>query len=99
MTERPQHRRTKPFPPATRSPHHAIDVILYDQTSLEPDADIEEVAQDAMARVFKTAMDEFVGDRQTYGNEAGLRLLQRLGEMSQPIVVLERDVTRIPTLE
>src|SRR5436190_20671857 len=70
-------------------PPDRIDVILYDQTPLEPDADIEEVAQATMTRAFKTATDEFVGDRRTYGNELGVKLLESLRALRDDVELLK----------
>lgn len=116
MPKRPRHRRTRSSPPAESShqasplkfhqptpPPDAIDVIVYDQTPLESDDDIEEVAEDTMTRAFKTAKDKFVGDRRTYGNELGVALLQSLQELRQSNrTVLESNRTllaRVSALE
>ena len=77
-------------------PPDPLNVILYEEILLQPDADIEEVAEEAMARALKTTKDEFVGDHWTYGNEPGVGLLQGLRELRQNGSKLE---ARLSTLE
>ena len=111
MPNKPRHRRTRSSPPADSSrkasksskfvPHQptpppdSIDVIIYDQTPLESDDDIEEVAEDTMTRAFKTAKDGFVRDRRTYGNERGVALLENLQKVLESNDKLLARVSRL----
>lgn len=76
---------------------HKFDIIVYEYVELQSKEDIETVAKEIMGRAMESAECGTVGERTTYGNQAGRDLLENMKETMKRLERLEDQMVEKDT--
>lgn len=83
---------TSQNPPSPPAEPDIYDAIAYECIEVQSDEDVDAVAKETLRKAVESAEPGAAGERMTYGNQAGLRLLEDKHEIMERMKRLEDQV-------